>query len=132
MITLFLILLLFVSPARAEIPKPTDEQNEVFQTVCYDWLENNWKTVKKFEDGDILYQPINKMELMRVEKNIVVLTNGNFVESDTEIYHIAIYFKAKYLEENQQKQMLQVLYLFIRNGRVIEWDIQKAVPYNKL
>src|SRR3990167_11472881 len=104
----------FAENAKAEIPKPTEDQQEVFQTTCYNWLEKNWQTVKHFEDGDILYQPIHKMELVRVENDVVLLTGGNFVESDTEIYHIAIYFTAEYAENKVKKSMLQVLYLHIR------------------
>lgn len=125
-------ILILSSLAFAEIPKPTDEQNEVFQTVCYNWLEKNWQTVKKFEDGDALYQPIHKMELVRVEKDIVLLAAGNFVESDTDIFHIAIYFTAEYSQEGVKKSMLQVLYLHIRNGRIILADWNPAIPYNKI
>jgi len=130
-----LIVLLMSGLCFAQMPKPDDRQNEVFQTVCYDWLERNWQTVKKFEDGGALYQPINKMELMRVENSLVLLTENNFVESDTEIYHIAVYFTSRYLQEGEwlaKQPMLQVLYLHIRNGRVILWDAQPAVPYKKL
>jgi len=130
-----LIVLMMSGLCFAQMPKPDDRQNEVFQTVCYDWLEHNWQTVKKFEDGDALYQPINKMELMRVENDVVLLTDSNFVESDTEIYHIAIYFTSRYFEEGgwrDKTPMLQVLYLHIRNERVILWEVQTAVPYKKL
>ena len=125
-------ILVLSSYAFAEIPKPTEEQQEVFQTTCYDWLEHNWQTVKKFEDGDVLFQPIHKMELVRVEKDIVILTGGYFVENDTEIFHIAIYFTANYLMEANKKTMLQILYLHIRNGKVINADWNAAIPYNKL
>lgn len=129
---LFLAIVLSATCAFAEIPKPTDKQTEVFTTICYDWLSENWQTVKKFEDGEVLFQPIHRMELVRVENDIVVLTGGYFVETDTEIYHIAIYFKANYLEEGMKRDMFQILYLHIRNGKVLEWETNKAVPYNQL
>jgi len=125
-------ILILSSCAFAEIPKPTDDQQEIFTTICYSWLEKNWQTVKHFEDGDVLYQPIHKMELVRVENDVVLLTGGNFVESDTEIYHIAIYFTAEYAENKVKKSMLQVLYLHIRNGRIVETDWSAAIPYNKI
>jgi len=136
MLALVLVLLLFKAcEARAEIPKPTDEQREIFKTVCYDWFEANWETIVKFEDGDGIYQPLHRMELVRVEKNIVVLSSGAIQETDTEIYHIAVYFNVKRFEDGQwleKEPMLQVLYLFILNGKVVDWDAKPSTPWNNL
>jgi hypothetical protein len=136
LLVLIAILLVFKTcEVRAEIPKPTHEQRETFKTVCLDWFEANWETAVKFDDGDAIFQPIHQLALVRVEKNIVVLTDGSVRETDTEIYHIAVHFKAARFENgkwSEKKPMLQVLYLFILNGKVVNWDVKPSIPWNDL